>query len=136
MSVEQRLHLHRSHRAAPHTYFVGRRPFEAVELFAITAATVEPFACLDWHGNPSERLELSRLVLGRVAEQRASRELRSRFAFYVLSQLPHGGFVLDSEEILRWLHLASDPQDFAPTRPRWAGRVRSVFHGTDRSSHA
>lgn len=69
-------------------------------------------------------------MLTRDGEQRPSRELQARFALYVLRELPHDGFVLDAEEIWRWLRVAGDERDFlaATAEPRtWAGRLRSLL---------
>lgn len=135
MRVEQRQPTP-ARRAAPPTYFVGRRLFEAAEVFAVTAAEVERLkptgrygaAHLDWHGGEAARMELSNVLIGRVAEERPSRELQARFALYVLEGLPDGGFVLDSDDVWGWLRLASEPRDFlspAPAKPSWTGRL---FH--------
>ena len=75
-------------------------------------------------------MELSHLLISRVAGQRPSRELAARFALYVLARLPYGGFVLDSQDVARWLHVASVAEDYAPLerpRPSWSGRLRKVF---------
>jgi hypothetical protein len=117
-----------------HTYFVGRREFEAAEVYAVSAAGVERLErSLDWHGSPASKMELSDLVIRRVAARRPSRELRARFALYVLDRLPDGGFVLDSDDVRRWLRLGSDPDDFAAdnyARRSWTGRLRTIFRGT------
>jgi hypothetical protein len=115
------------------TYFVGRRPFENPEVYAVTGGSVHRLrsvrrygeSSLDWDGADAARMELSHLLIGAVVGERPSRDLQARFALYVLARLPRGGFVLDSNELRRWLRLASDTQDFAPERPRrsWAGRV-------------
>lgn len=118
-----------------HMYFVGRRLFEAAELYAVSAAGVDRLRSeadpgLDWHGERGARMELSQVLISRVAEQQPSRELKERFALYVLDRLPDGGFVLDSDDVRRWLKLASDPEDFAPAeppRPSLAGRLRALL---------
>ena len=120
MSVEQHHERVPLRRAAPHTYFVGRRIFEATEVYAVTASDIERLrsGCrygepdLDWHGSGGAGMELSDLLISRVAERRASRQLERRFARHVLAQLPDGGFVLDSDALSRWLRLASEPEDF------------------------
>lgn len=133
-------------RRAGDTYFVGRRLFEAAEVYAVTAADVERLrpahhygkASLDWHGSTAARMELSHLVLSRATQRQPSHELQARFALYVLDRLPDGGFVLDPEQIRRWLRLASDPEDFAPVHPvrqSWAGQLRKVFRGRRLEEH-
>jgi hypothetical protein len=121
-----------SAEVAPHTYFVGRRPFEAAEIYFVTAAGVERLEPnLDWRGSSAARMKLGDLLIRRVASQRPSRELKARFALYVLDHLPDGGFVLDSEDVQRWLALASDPEDFGPAHGRsWSGRLRGLLRGT------
>ncbi len=141
MSVEQRPQRPPVRGRAPRTYFVGRRLFEAAEVYAVTPTQVERLGsrrrqgerALDWHGTDDSRIELSRLLIGRVAQQRPSRELQRRFALYVLARLPDGGFVLDADEILRWLRLAADEEDFVQAkrvRRSWTTRIRRVFHNT------
>ena len=106
-----------SAEVSPHTYFVGRRPFEAAEIYVVTATDVERFERnLDWRGTAEARMKLSDLLIRRVTSQRPSRELKARFALYVLDHLPDGGFVLDSDDVQRWLRLASDPEDFGPAK--------------------
>jgi hypothetical protein len=103
------LHSHPSRprrRKAPHTYFVGRRVLEATELFAVSAADVERLTSdrrygapgLDWRGGDTA-LELSHLLLERVAEPPPSRELTTHFARSMLAALPEHGFVLDSDTV-------------------------------------
>jgi len=121
-----------SAEVSPHTYFVGRRPFEAAEIYVVTATDVERFERnLDWRGTAEARMKLSDLLIRRVTSQRPSRELKARFALYVLDHLPDGGFVLDSDDVQRWLRLASDPEDFGPAQGRsWSGRLRGLIRGT------
>ena len=127
-------------QAARHTYFVGRRQFDAAEVYAVTAKDVQRLRSerhygeriLDWHGGGRAGMELSRALLTKVAELRPSRDLDERFALYVLAHLPDDGFVLDSTEVWRWLLLASDTQDFTPAQPgrhSWTGRLRTLFRG-------
>ncbi len=69
----------------------------------------------------------------RVVEQRPSREVQARFALYVLDRLPDGGFILDADDVWRWLKLASDPEDFSQensSRPSGRGRLRPPFRRT------
>jgi hypothetical protein len=146
MSVEQLLRPRSARRKMQHTYFVGRRPSEVAELFAVTATDVTPLRPrrrsgeprLDWHGSDAARMELSHLLISSVAERPPSQELLSRFALYVLDQLPADGFVLDTDQLRRWLRLASDPEDFAHegrSRHSWGGRLRSLFGGSSSTAH-
>ena len=137
-------------RKAPRgrTYFVGRRVSEGTEVYAVTATDVERLRParrhevpgLDWHGSSSAKLELSQLLISRAIERRPSRELQSRFALYVLDQLPHRGFVLDVEEVWHWLRLDGGLDDFASdTAPRRSlpERLRGLFGGAPvRGAHA
>jgi hypothetical protein len=80
-------------------------------------------------------MELSQLLISRIAKQRPSRELQARFALYVLSNLPEDGFVLHADEIWHWLLAAEDEQDFLPANPpprSWARRLRSRLPGGSR----
>jgi hypothetical protein len=133
MRVEQRT-TSPVRREAPPTYFVGRRLFEAAEIFAVTARQVERLhslgrhgaRSLDWHGGEDARIELSNVLISRVAEERPTHELQARFALYVLERLPDGGFVLDSDDVWSWLRVASEPRDFvAAEHPSWTGRLRA-----------
>ena len=116
-------------------YFVGRRLFEASEVYAVTASNVERLRSrrrygepsLDWRGSRAARLELSDILISRVAKGRPTRKLEERFSLYVLDQLPDGGFVLDSDDIWGWLRLASDSDDFAPARSERRSWLRSLF---------
>lgn len=140
MSVEQRLRHTPLQPAAQPTYFVGRRPFGDPEVYAVTAKGVDRLRSvrrkgalsLDWAGAVPARMELSHLLIRAVVGERPSSDLQARFALDLLARLPHGGFVLDSNEIRRWLRLASDAHDFAPAGPRrsWARRVRARLRGT------
>ena len=101
-----------------HSYFVGRRKSHTVEVYEVTATTVERLRprrsraaqSLDWRGGEIARMELGRVLIGRVSRRRPSRDLQARFALYVLSRLPESGFVLDSDEVARWLRIAGDTQ--------------------------
>jgi hypothetical protein len=98
-----------------HTYLVGRRPFEAAELYALTGDHVERLrpghrdgvSTLYWRGGPDELLGLSHAVLSRVCGQRSSPEVERHFASF-LARLPYGGFVIDGDEIEQWLRKMSD----------------------------
>jgi hypothetical protein len=141
MTVKQlRRHVPVRRGAGP-AYFVGRRRDEAAEVYAVSAKEVRRLwsarrygeSNLDWHGSTAARMELSHLLIARIAEQLPSRELQSRFVLYVLSNLPDDGFVLHADEIRRWLLAASDEQDFLPADRApwsWAGRLRSLLPGS------
>jgi hypothetical protein len=122
----------------PHTYFVGRRPYEAAEVYAVTERDVQRLhrdrrdgpLSLDWRGRDARALELSRVLLARVAGITPRRELAEQFALSVLAGLPEDGFVLDSDEIWRWLRTASGPHHVAGTQPRrgsWLARLSAAF---------
>ena len=137
MSVDQRLRRAPVRRGTEHTYFVGRRLFEAAEVYAVTSTAIDRLRSarrygepgLDWHGGPAARMELSHLLIGRVAEGRASRELEARFALYVLGRLTDGGFVLDADYVWEWLLLGSEPEDFAPVAPARRPWLRALLAG-------
>jgi hypothetical protein len=140
MHIEQRSTAP-ARREAPPTYFVGRRLFEAAEVYAVTADDLERLhslrrygaPALDWHGDEAARMELGHALIRRVAEQRPSRELVARFALYVLDRLPDGGFVLDADDVWGWLRLASEPADFLEEESRhsWADRLRILSRRTN-----
>jgi hypothetical protein len=125
-------------RRQPHTYFVGRRANEAAEVYAVTENDVQrlhrdrgdgPLG-LDWRGQDARALELSRVLLARVARMTPRRELAKQFALGILVRLPDDGFVLDSDEIWRWLQAESGPQRVAGTAPRrgsWLARLSAAF---------
>jgi hypothetical protein len=85
--------LRQPHRSgARHTYFVGRRPSEAPEVYAVTDDDVRrlrpnrrgsPLA-LDWHAGDARAVELSHLLLTSVTGHRPARDLEQRFALDVL----------------------------------------------------
>jgi hypothetical protein len=123
------------------TFFVGRRPFEAPELYAVTTSTVERLRSerafetpqLDWHTADAASMELGHTLLGRLADETPSPQLVERFVVDVLARLPADGFVLGSEEIWLWIHWASAPRDWSTTVPQrrrsWLDRLRSVARG-------
>ena len=133
--------LHRPRRSrARHTYIVGRRPYEAPEVYAVTEDDVRrlrpdrygsPLA-LDWHAGDARSIELSHVLLTSVTgRHRPSPELEERFALDVLAVLPDDGFVLESDVILRWLREAGEPGDSAQLEPPRRSRLewlRAVFH--------
>jgi hypothetical protein len=98
-------------RRLPRAYFVGRRPYEAPEVYAVTGGDVRRLRpgrdggvlTLDW-GTPDARaLELSHVLLTCVVSIVPSRALKEHFMHEVLVGLPDDGFVLDSEVIWQWL---------------------------------
>jgi len=101
-----------------HSYFVGRRKSHTVEVYEVTATTVERLRPrrsrggqgLDWRGGDVARMELGRVLISRTSSRCPSRDLQARFALYVLSRLPESGFVLDSDDVARWLRVAGDAQ--------------------------
>lgn len=139
MSVEERHHSAPPGREAGSTYFVGRRQFEAAEVYAVSATDVQRLRSaglhgesLDWHGGSAAQMELSHLLISRVARRRPSRELQTLFVVTVLKNLSDDGFILESKEIWSWLLLAADEEDLAPVeshRRSWAGRLRTLLPG-------
>jgi hypothetical protein len=113
-------------RRPPGTYFVGRRPYKAAEVYAVTDNDVQRLhrdggdgpLSLDWRGQDARVLELSRVLLARVVRVTPRRELAAQFALNVLAGLPDDGFVLDSDEIWRWLDTVSEPHRVAGSAPR------------------
>jgi hypothetical protein len=128
---------HRRDRAAlrrrrPHTFFVGRRPYQAAEVYAVTEHGVRrlhrdrPLG-LDWRDH-RDGLELSRVVLARVAGMTPRRDVAEEFALSMLAGLPEDGFVLGSDEIWRWLQHAGYP--YVLPEPRcgsWRARLSAAF---------
>jgi hypothetical protein len=138
MSAEQRFTPtpapQATEHAKAHSYFVGRREFDAAEVYEVTVKGVRRLrsrrqqgeASLDWHGTKAARMELSHLLISRITKQVPSRDLQSRFSLYILNRLPAGGFVLDSDDISRWLRVAGDAQySAAAPAPRrsWLRRL-------------
>ena len=126
------------HRRQPHTYFVGRRPYEAAEVYAVTERDVQRLhrdsrdgpLSLDWRGPDARALELSRVLLTRVARTTPRREVAELFALSILAGLPDDGFVLDSDEIWRWLQTVSEPHGRAQLeapRESWLARLSAAF---------
>jgi hypothetical protein len=137
MSAEQRLDRPPLSRHGPRIYFVGRRAVEP-EVYAVTAADVERLEparragmqTLDWYESDADRMELARLLIARVAGPRPSRDLKARFAAYVLGRLPYDGFTLASDDIERWLRIAGEAGIVGSSeRPRrsWAARLITIF---------
>jgi hypothetical protein len=124
-------------RRQPHTYFVGRRPYEAAEVYAVTEHDVRrlhrdrPLG-LDWRDH-RDGLELSRVLLARVAGMTPRREVAEEFALSILAGLPDDGFVLDSDEIWRWLQSLSRPYGVVRAEPRresWRARLLAACRRT------
>jgi hypothetical protein len=146
MSAEQRLTSSRERDSAqderPHSYFVGHREFEAAEVYEVTVRGVKRLrsrrlygdASLDWHGSETARMELSYLLISRITKERPSRDLQSRLALYVLGRLPDGGFVLDVDDLSRWIRVAGDGHYSGSAHPAprlWVGRVRRGLGRSD-----
>jgi hypothetical protein len=101
-----------------HSYFVGRRKSHTVEVYEVTATTVERLRprrsraglSLDWRAGDLARMELGRVLISRTSSRRPSLDLQARFALYVLGRLPESGFVLDADDVARWLRVAGDTQ--------------------------
>jgi hypothetical protein len=132
----------RSDRAAHprrqrHTYFVGRRPDDAAEVYAVTENDVRRLdrgwlgpPSLDWRGHHARVLQLSRVLLARVTGITPPRELAEQFALGILADLPDDGFVLGSDEVSRWLRTVSAPHAVARAKPRrewWLARLSAAF---------
>ena len=113
MSAEDRLIVTPT-RPPAHSYFVGRRESDAAEIYELTATGGERLRPgrrhrqrgLDWRGSEEARMELSHLLISRVSNQRPSRDLQARFSLHVLGRLPVSGFVLESDDLARWLRVA------------------------------
>jgi hypothetical protein len=117
-----------------HTYFVGRRLSDGTEVFAVTAngvnrlETPDADPALDWHGTTAAAMALGAQLLARATKERPSRDLQSRFALYFVPRLPHRGFVLDADDVRRWLRIAGEPEQRTPASRRL--RLRTPFHGS------
>ena len=78
MSIEQPVDQAPTRREMEPTYFVGRRHFEAAEVYVVTATVADRVRStrrygqlsLDWQGSSSARMELSHVLISHVAEQR------------------------------------------------------------------
>lgn len=142
MSAEQRLVRTAPRYALSHTkmctYFVGRRESGCAAIYQVGADGVEPLrptrhhgdASFDWHGSEGARMELGHLLISRVTKQRPSRDLRARFALYVLDRLSEDGFVIDADDLARWVRIASDAHESEPEprpRPSRLARLRARF---------
>ena len=129
-----------------HTYFVGRRPDEAAEVYAVTENDVRRLdrewldgpLSLDWRGHNVRVLQLSRVLLARVTGIAPTRELAEQFALSILADLPHDGFVLRSDEVWRWLRTVGAPRAVAQAKPRreWSlARLSSLGSSRRRRTH-
>jgi hypothetical protein len=129
-------------RQQRHTYFVGRRPDEAAEVYAVTENDVRRLdrewfdgpPSLDWRGHDARVLQLSRVLLARVTGITPPRELAERFALSILADVPDDGFVLGSDEVWRWLRTVSAPHAVARAKPRrewWLARLSTAFRLSD-----
>lgn len=142
MAAEERLVRTSVRRSPPYdkmrSYFVGRRESGAAVIYEVAATSVERLRSsrpkgeprLDWHGSHAARMELAQVLISRVTKQRASRDLQARFALYVLNRLPEGGFVIESEDLWRWVRVAGDADDSvhaAGPRSSRLGRMRARF---------
>jgi hypothetical protein len=122
-------------RRLPRAYFVGRRPYEAPEVYAVTDSDVRRLRpdrdggvlALDWSTPDARALELSHVLLTCVAFIVPSRALEEHFMHDMLVGLPDDGFVLDSEVIWEWLQ-RTEVRGFAHTaagRPSLLARLCS-----------
>ena len=92
------------------TYFVGRRPYEAAEVYLVQCHGVERLRhrgigeriTLDWRGEPAELLALSREILSKAVGVEPPHELEMRLAL-LIKQFPTDGFVLSGETVMTWL---------------------------------
>ena len=124
----------------PPAYFVGRRPYEAPEVYAVTGSDVRRLRpgreggvlALDWSTPDARALELSRVLLSCVAFIVPSRALEEHFMHDVLVGLPDDGFVLDPEVVWQWLQ-REEVRGLAHTpagRPSLLARLGSRFRLT------
>ena len=132
-------------REIPRTYFVGRRPYEAPEVYAVTEDDVRRLrpnrhdgpVAIDWYAGDAQAVALSRVLLTSVGCDRPSRDLVERLALDVLAFLPNDGFVVQSDEILQWIDEVSEPkrssQSESPRRSRLE-RLRGAFHRKTKAS--
>jgi hypothetical protein len=136
----------RSHRAThrrrpPYPYFVGRRPDEAAEVYAVTATDVRRLdrewrdgpPSLDWRDQDASALRLGGMLLARVTGMTPPRHLAERFVLDVLADLPDDGFVLGSDEVWRWLQTVSAPHAVARGEPRRESRLARLSAGLRRN---
>lgn len=92
-------------------------------LTLMRAMSAEPRCDRTEAHDPTQRRE-------RVTAQCPSRDLQTRFALYALARLPAAGFVLDYDDLSRWLLIAGYADDSAPTptlRRSWLGRLLGGF---------
>jgi hypothetical protein len=126
---------HAAARSLAPVAFVGRRLFEAAELYALSPHGVEMLRSqsrygspeLDWQGGYAPLMELSHELLTRVAGQTPSEELAGRFAVHVLIELPDTGFVIDADQIEGWIAYASEPWEWSAPAPDVRHAPAGVF---------
>jgi hypothetical protein len=130
----------------PPAYFVGRRPYEAPEVYAVTRQQVKRLRpageggvlSLDWEAPDARALELSHVLLTSVAYVSPSRDLQEQFVYDVLAQLPDDGFVLDSDSIWKWLLQVGQVDEFADSgtaRRSWLSRLWGGFRRAGSSTY-
>ena len=133
MQTQRRLLWPKRPVPPPDAYFVGRRPYEAAEVYLVERDRVERLrsdslgatVALDWRLGPTELLELSHALLTRAGGFETSRELEVRFAL-ILREFPESGFVLNAEVVADWLDNTGDG-DPAPRTERPApSRLRRL----------
>lgn len=111
-------------KARCETFFVGRRPLEAPEVYLVTATAVERLhseerfgtPALDWFAPDDAAMELAHALLTRLVIATPSQRLTVLFALDVISQLDDDGFVLSFAQILGWAHEFSQPGDWTAGR--------------------
>jgi hypothetical protein len=121
---------------------VGRRAYEAPEVYAVTRGGVRRLKpargggalALDWSAADARALELSHVLLTAVVPIAPDRALEERFMHDVVLRMPDDGFVLGSDVIVGWLKRNGPVRRFA--HPRRAAsrlplaRLRSWLHLT------
>jgi hypothetical protein len=108
--------------------FVGRRAGGRARVYALTLDGVERLESqrrhgsarldwqgplLHWRGPDASGMELSHVVLARVAGQLPSRTITALFVEDVLLRLPKRGFALESGEVEAWIRFMTLPTDWA-----------------------
>jgi hypothetical protein len=107
--------------------FVGRTAAGGARVYVLTPAGVEQLESrrrhgsarldwqgprLHWRGPDASGMELSHLVLVRVARQLPSTTITALFVEDVLLKLPKHGFALESPEVEAWIGLMTQPSDW------------------------
>jgi hypothetical protein len=108
--------------------FVGQRAGGGARVYALTPDGVERLESrrrhgsarldwqgplLHWRGPDASAMELSHVVLARVAGQLPSRTITALFVEDVLLKLPKRGFALESAEVEAWINFMTVPTDWA-----------------------